>query len=257
MTLGCEPCLARLFSSAVIKELATEGHSRLASSLLKETGFLQTFDLKTHLRDLFDAVYMLLFHKYRNEYVYKNAIAQKILMGVHSLNTTFMLTEFRTGTCKADVVLLNGTSTVYEIKSAYDSIERLARQIQSYRQLFDNINVITADSQLGKVKEIVGNDIGLMVLTDRFTFRTIQKPTSLNNTVEPSVIFDSLRRSEYEAVIKKHFGSVPNVPNTRNYKACQRARGTALLCSSRAQLVSAHHECERDQPSMSDPSSSR
>lgn len=213
--------LARFFSSAVIKELATKGRSPLAASLLRETGFLHEFAPSTSLRDFFDKVYSILFHNYRNEYIYKNAIAQKLLMGVHSLNTTFMLTEFRTGICKADVVLLNGTSAVYEIKSAYDGMERLTRQIAAYRQLFDKINVITADSQLEKVKEVVGTDIGLMILTDRNTIRTVQKPLSLKGTVRPPVIFDSLRKNEYEQIIKRRFGAVPNVPNTRIYQVCR------------------------------------
>jgi hypothetical protein len=218
--------LSRLFSSAVIKEFALKGRSPLASIILRETGFYSEFKPTIPLRDFFDRVYKIMFRSYRNEYVYKNAIAQKLLMGVHSLNTTSMLTEFRTGLCKADVVLLNGTSTVYEIKSAYDSMERLTRQIAAYRQLFDNIHVITADSQLWKVKETVGNDIGLMVLTDRGTIHTIQKPISLKEKVQSSVIFDSLRKNEYEWIIRKRFGSVPKVPNTRVYQECRE-----LFCS--------------------------
>ena len=218
--------IARFFSSAVIKELATNGRSPLASILFRETGLYRKFTTTISVRDFFDKIYSILCLSYRNEYVYKNAIAQKILMGVHSLETTSMLTEFRTGICKADVVLLNGTSAVYEIKSAYDSIERLKQQITSYRQLFDHIYVITADSQLVKVQRVVGDDIGLMVLTDRNTIRTVQKPKSLKSAVQPHIIFDSLRKNEYEQIIKIHFGSVPNVPNTRMYQVCR-----DLFCS--------------------------
>jgi hypothetical protein len=218
--------LARLFSSAVIRELATKRLSPLASNILREAGFLQNCLPIITLRDFFDQIYDLLFQTYRNEYIYKNAIAQKILMGVHSLETTSMLTEFRAGRCKADVVLLNGTSTVYEIKSAFDSIERLKCQIAAYRQMFDNIHVITADSQLMKVQEVVGSDIGLILLTDRNTFCTVQKPKSLKMAVQPSVIFESLRKNEYEQIIKMHFGDIPNVPNTRIYQTCRE-----LFCS--------------------------
>lgn len=48
-----------------------------------------------------------------------NVIANKILLGKHSLNTSHMLSEFRVGYNKADVVIINGTSSVYEIKSEY------------------------------------------------------------------------------------------------------------------------------------------
>ena len=102
----------------------------------------------------------------------------------------------------------------------------MKRQIAAYRQLFDNIYVITADSQLVKVREVVGADIGLMVLTDRNTISTVQKPESLKMAVQPSVIFDSLRKNEYEQIIKMNFGAIPNMPNTRMYQACR-----DLFCS--------------------------
>jgi hypothetical protein len=132
-----------------------------------------------------------------------------------------MLTEFRAGGCKADTVLLNGTSTVYEIKSAYDSMERLTRQIAAYRQVFDKINVITSASQAEKVAGVVAEDIGLLILTDRNTIRTLRAPASVKHAVQPAIIFDSLRSSEYEQIIKAHFGAIPAVPNTRMYQACR------------------------------------
>ena len=213
--------MARLFSAAVIDELASKGHSPLATRLLNEAGLSREFDPATRLRDFFDQIHDLLFCSYRNEYIYKNAIARKILLGVHSLKTATMLTEFRAGNCKADVVVLNGTSTVYEIKSAFDSMDRLTRQIEAYRQLFDRINVITSDTQLDKVAGVAGDDIGLMVLTDRYTIRTVKDPSSLKRSVRPAVIFDSLRRNEYEQIVKDHFGKVPQVSSARMYQACR------------------------------------
>ena len=217
-----EPNIARLFSAAVLKELATKGHSYLAASLLKEADLLQEYNPSTILRFFFDEAYDVLLRKYRNEYVYKNAIAKNILLGRHSLSKTFMLTEFRAGNCKADVVLLNGTSTVYEIKTAYDSMERLSTQIAAYRKVFDNINVITSFSQLAKVEDVIDDDIGIMVLTDsRNSIKIIRKPVSLKEKVQPLVIFDSLRKSEYEQITKEHFDVVLNVSNANMYRTCR------------------------------------
>lgn len=214
------PALVRFFSAAVIKDLATHGGSDLGVKILKDTGLSSVFDPATTLRSFFDTIYAALFRSYRSEYIYKNVIAQKVLLGTHSLKTSFMLTEFRSALCRADVVLLNGTSTVYEIKSAYDSMGRLSRQIQAYRQLFDKVCVITAPSQVENVKQHIADDIGLLVLSDRNTLRTIQEPSSLKSNVLPTTIFDSLRQKEYEEIVKAHFGSVPNVPNTKIYQAC-------------------------------------
>jgi hypothetical protein len=218
---SCGPVLARIFSVAVINEFASKGCSPLAAAILKEAGLFREFDPAILLRDFFDQIHTLLFRSYRNEYIYKNAIARKVLLGVHSLNTASMLTELRAGTCKADAVVLNGTSTVYEIKSAYDSMDLLTRQIAAYQQVFDRINVITSDSQLDKVGGVVSDDIGLMVLTDRYTISTVREPSSFKSSVRPEVIFDSLRRNEYEQIVKEHFGEVPQVSNARMYQACR------------------------------------
>lgn len=193
----------------------------MASALLQETPLPLDLDPATPLRDFFDQVYAYLFRAYRSEYIYKNVIAQKILLGVHSLTTTCMLTELRAGECKADTVLLNGTSTVYEIKSAYDSMERLSRQISAYRKVFDKIYVVSSASQAEKVAGLVAEDIGLLVLTDRNTIHPLRAPASLKHAVHPAVIFDSLRSSEYEQIIKTNFGVIPAVSNTRIYQACR------------------------------------
>lgn len=68
--------------------------------------------------DVFDQAFEILkVAGQRDEYIYRAAISQKILMGTHSLRTASMLNEFRAGSSKADLVILNGTATVYEIKS--------------------------------------------------------------------------------------------------------------------------------------------
>lgn len=215
------PGISRLFSANVIKDLATSGSSSIARKVLTETLLISELDPHMILRDFYDGLFARLFREYRNEYIYKNAIAGKVLLGRHSLNSSFMLTEFRAGNCKADTVILNGSSTVYEIKSTYDSVNRLERQLNAYQQTFDRINVITSDDQLEKVKQTVGEAVGLMVLSDHYTISTIREATSQKARVVPSVVFDSLRKSEYASIIKTQFGSVPDVPNTRIYGECK------------------------------------
>jgi len=215
------PGLSRLFSSNVIKDLATTGSSSIACKILSENHLLRTLNPHMILRDFYDGLFARLFKEYRNEYIYKNAIADKVLLGRHSLNSSFMLTEFRAGNCKADTVILNGSSTVYEIKSTYDSVNRLERQLTAYHQIFDLINVITSEDQLPKVSQIVTDSVGLMVLSDRYTISTIRDAASQKTKVDASVIFDSLRKPEYISIIKKRFGLIPDVPNTKIYSECK------------------------------------
>lgn len=216
------PALGRIFSPIVLDSLARKGYSPYLSEVCINSGLLERIDPATTLGEFFDWVYNLLFKNYRNEYIYKNVIVNKILLSKHSLNTSQMLTEFRVGRSKADVVLLNGVSTVYEIKSQYDSFARLEKQIQAYFEIFDYINVITSPSQAKKLDSILPDKAGILVLTNRNTISTIREPKSNKENLNPDILFDSLRKAEYMRIIKEYYGSVPDVPNTQICRECKK-----------------------------------
>ena len=100
----------------------------------------------------------------RDEYVYRAALTHNILLGRHSLNTASLLTEFRAGSCKADLAILNGTATVYEVKSERDSLTRLENQLLNYRKVFAKVYVIVAEQFLQQVIDKTTADIGIMSL---------------------------------------------------------------------------------------------
>ncbi len=216
------PALSRLFSPVVMDSLAINGSSDYLVEVCSNSGLLDQIEPSMPLSQFFDWIYDILFKNYRNEYIYKNVIANKILLGKHSLNTSHMLTEFRVGKCKADVVVINGTSTVYEIKSEYDSFARLANQIKAYLETFDHINVITSYSQASKLDSILPNSAGILVLTNRNSISTIRESKSNKKNTKQDILFDSLRKTEYIKVIKEYYGTVPDVPNTRIYRACKK-----------------------------------
>src|SRR5262245_42464473 len=135
--------ISRFFSAGVVREMARRGRSPLLARLARESTLLNSLEAGRPVADLFDAGFSVLQSaRNRDEYVYKAAITHKVLLGTHSLRTAAMLTEFRVGANKADVAILNGTSTVYEIKSERDSLKRLAAQLASYRMVFAKVNVI-------------------------------------------------------------------------------------------------------------------
>lgn len=208
--------LARLFSSGVVRELAHKGYSPLVNRLLCESGLSQSLHSVCTLSEVFDQAYGILRRDdARNEYIYKNAIAQKVLLGRHSLNTSCMLTEFRAGACKADVVILNGTSAVYEIKSERDKLDRLERQLYEYLRVFDEVYVITAERHICAVERCIPAEVGILILTDRFTIRDYRSPISNIANVCPEQIFESLQRPEYVGILRQYDVTVPDVPNTR------------------------------------------
>jgi hypothetical protein len=216
------PALGRIFTPLVMDSLAQKGSSGYLTEVCTNSGLMVQIDPSMTVGKFFDWIYSILFINYRNEYIYKNVIANKILLGKHNLNTSHFLTEFRVGKCKADVVVLNGTSTVYEIKSEFDSFARLEKQIKSYLEIFDHINVITSNSQVAKLENILPDAVGILVLTNKNTISTMRESETNKKNINPGILFDSLRKNEYIKVIKKYYGTVPDVPNALIYRECKK-----------------------------------
>ena len=214
--------IANIFTPSVIVNLINTGKSKYLSEVLSESRLLDTIDKNITLYKFFNWTFNFISKTYRNEYVYKNLIATRILEDERADDLSYMLTELDAGICKADVVILNGTSIVYEIKSKYDSLDRIYKQIGEYKKVFDKINVITCESQVSKLEKILPDDIGLILLTTNNAFDIIKQAKPNKKNVLQDVIFDSLRKNEYIKIINKHYGYIPDVPNTLIYRVCQR-----------------------------------
>jgi hypothetical protein len=210
--------LSRLFSTSIVRKLLSGEKTPLvheAYSCLESEGL--SLDLST-FGDLYRAAHSYMLSNYRNEYIYKNVVANKILLGTHNLNTSHMLQEFKVGNCKADILMLNGTSRVYEIKSEYDSFERLERQITAYSKAFDEIYVIVSDSQVSKALNFLPDFVGIHEFRrNGHISRPIRNAKSLKKNLDHDTIFNCLRKSEYTKILRNHFTNLPSVPNTEVY----------------------------------------
>lgn len=206
---------ARLFSSTVVQQLARRGRSALFARLVAASRLATAVSPAAPIRDLFDLGFTALRRSYRDEYVYRSAIAHNILFGVHSLKTSSMLSEFRVGACKADVVILNGTSTAYEIKSDRDKLDRLTRQLSAYLQVFAQVHVITAEKQVHSVAAQIPTDVGILVLKRRGTISTVRHAIENRARVLPTAVFDSLQRHESRRILERAGVAIPRVPNTQ------------------------------------------
>ena len=211
--------LSNIFLPSVIKELAKFGSSMRLYRILKHAlgeNYQAIEDLK--LSSIYDLIYDNIQKKYPNEYIYKNVLANKILLGKHSLNTSFMLTEVGVKNSKADCVIVNGTFTAYEIKSKYDNLGRLLKQLDDYRKVFDKIYVVTDTYKVGKLTHLREEGIGLLQLNRNGTISTIFESMSNKENVDLSFLFDILRRDEYLFIINKLTDKKVNVPNSQIYK---------------------------------------
>lgn len=86
-----------------------------------------------HNRELISEIYCKLEDNYRNEYFYKNTLLNKLLLGVHSVNTTTALTEVTIAKSKADFVLINGKAVAYGLKTRHSVIFYLSKSKVSFK----------------------------------------------------------------------------------------------------------------------------
>lgn len=175
-------------------------------------------------RQLISEIYCELKNNYRNEYFYKNTLLNKLLLGVHSVNTTTALTEVPIAKSKADFVLINGKAVVYEIKTELDNLERLSSQIDDYFKAFDHVAVVTFEKnllQLQKVLDSIDKPVGIYVLRKNGKLGTIQKPQRYIEDLNKEVIFKLLRKNEYENIITHYYGYLPEVSQFKYYTACK------------------------------------
>jgi hypothetical protein len=216
--------VSRLFSSSVVHELARKGRSPLFTRLAKQSQLLAVLSLSERVHCLFDAAFAMLKREgYRHEYIYKAALTHKILLGTHSLQTASMLNEFRVGACKADLAILNGTATVYEVKSERDSLARLERQVAAYSTVFARVYVIAAESHVRAVANSVPNYVGILRLNSRHHIATLREAADQPERTSPEAIFDSIRTVEAKLILSMHGVPLPAVPNTELHATLRRA----------------------------------
>ena len=208
-----------IFRGPFLERIAHDQHH----STIRELGdYFSSFSppsASDPLENWFDFFYTLLTEQYRCEYVYKNTLANNVyLAGRHSLQNSLLTDELRSGNSRADVVIINGTSTVYEVKSKYDSLNRLEGQITDYRKVFDRIYVVTTAEKIKAVSSKIDPVIGILVLNENGQLDEVKEAQSNKANTEPATIFDCMRKVEYCSIVKRQFGYIPNVPNSKLYR---------------------------------------
>lgn len=171
--------------------------------------------------EVLNACYKEMEKEYRSEYIIKNTIANKILLGRHSLNTATLLSEFRAGKNIADCVIINGESTCYEIKTRYDKLDRLASQLESYGKLFNKTYVVTEYCHLKKTESETPDHVGIIILSERKTLREVRKAYDSNGPIDKELLLKSLRKREYIEIAEKLSGKKLTAPNTEIFSLCK------------------------------------
>lgn len=216
----------RVFTRGVICNLLQTGRNDVFDYVVKQ--YIDDPESKNHSK-LISEIYAHLGKQQRNEYYYMNTLLNKLLNGIHNVNTTTAFSQVRIGHSIADFVMINGEGRVYEIKSELDNFDRLNDQLCDYYRAFSKVSVLASIHELEKIKKVLstfgdmGDAVGIYVLSDRdtiFNKNRSREPQAFDDLLDHASIFKLLRKREYENVILHHFGRLPQSDPVFHFKTC-------------------------------------
>lgn len=216
----------RVFTSKVICDLLRGKQNEVFDYVVKQ--YIKEPERKKN-SELISEIYAHIGKQQRNEYYYMNTLLNKLLNGIHNVNTTVAFSQIRIGHSIADFVMINGEGRVYEIKSDLDNFDRLHDQLSDYYRAFSKVSVLASIHDLDKVKQVLstfgdmGDAVGIYVLSEQNTiFNKVRsrEPVVFNNLLDHANIFKLMRKREYENVLLHYFGQVPQTDPVFHFKIC-------------------------------------
>ncbi len=214
--------LARLFTRPVFSTIAATGEWERGLEFLVRAQVLQPGPLQS-VSDLFESAWKELRAFYRNEYVYKTELANRVVFGRHSPRTTALHVELPVARSIVDIAVFNGTSTAYEVKTEFDSARRLQTQTTDYLKVFDKVFVVAHPSAASAYANLVDERVGVLALGASGSFSLTRDAIPNKKNVAAATIFRCLRRAEYVEIIEEMLRAPLRYPNGLIARKCEEA----------------------------------
>jgi hypothetical protein len=209
---------SKFLGSAHLRKVARHGR-RLGPDDASELEALGLMERGDTIGDGLNRLHSTLQKNYRIETVYKNAIARKLLVGRHGLRSATLLQELRVNNSILDMVLLNGVCEAFEIKTEFDSPDKLHKQLDDYYRAFTRVTVVCDELKASQyLDHLADSPAGLMVYTRKGTLRPVKAPDVHTAGLNVETMMTVLRQAEYMEVVHIALGPQPEQPNTLRYR---------------------------------------
>jgi len=171
--------------------------------------------------DYLKYLYKVLEVHYPNEYIFKNSFLNDWCINELGNKTSKVFNEFRVGNSVADLVMFNGHSKVFEIKSELDSDNRLELQLENYRQAFNQIFVIIPESKIFNYEKY-DKSIGIISYNKlRSQKFQLYRNAEVNFNIEAKTIMAILHTEEYKSIVQDYFGELPKMTSFNQFVICK------------------------------------
>ena len=102
----------------------------------------------------------LIIENYANEAVVKHFFVKQVCLNKKNASAVTIF-ELKSNSSRGDLCTINGHSRVYEIKTEFDSFNRLDSQIGNYSLTFDFTYVILAEKHVKQALKILPRNVGI------------------------------------------------------------------------------------------------
>lgn len=213
---------ATVFSSTSFSKLLHRNDYSFINAKIERYDFSKVGKEIHTYHDYIQYIYKELRKRYRNEYIYKNTFINDLLLNKYGVKDTIAINEFRVGNSIADIVMFNGTSKAFEIKTELDSNKRLSRQLSDYTKIFKSCYIVTHESLSEKYLREDDN-IGVIALVERSKSLIMQevRVAKENSFIDPETLIHALRTSEYKSIVKQYYGVLPDMNSFNMFEICK------------------------------------
>lgn len=173
--------------------------------------------------DLLKKSYSVISKYYRCEYVYKNELI-KLLLKKYGTRNSVYFNEFRVGNSIADMVMFNGESKAFEIKTEYDTPRRLDKQMDDYKRFFDKCYIIVPENKVDEYRDIVESTTGIIAMSHKNGSIILKevRHAEQNERFDFEALMSCLRTEEYKNIVLSLGESLEGVAGYDMYKYCYR-----------------------------------
>ena len=220
---------SRIYSSLFSRRVVGEVLNGQYTSIDKICAFFEDNKEQKTYFEYFTYLYHFMMRYYRCEYVFKNEVINKILLRHFTHPDTISFSEFHVDQSIADLVMFNGISRAYEIKTDYDSDKRLIHQLTDYNKLFDKFYLVTSSDGYKKYAKELPDNIGIITFEHKGNslVHHIVKEAELSDVIDIPTLMRSIRAVEYKSIVKDLYGSLPVVSEFDMFEECEKLLANA------------------------------
>jgi hypothetical protein len=182
--------------------------------IISDTAPASLTPILNNMKELYvghEVVNGLLMKYYPSERVIKYHLA-KLFMGCKRDTTLF---EMAINSSRLDLGRVNGHSYAYEIKTEFDTLAKLQKQMDDYSQVMEYVYVVTTDPHITEAMPLLPPHCGLIryeLKKERFRTEEI-KPATLNPFIDSHAQVKTMTSQDLSYILKKM--GIKHCPSTR------------------------------------------